>query len=259
MRAANVVRHPLWTAGTIARGLAAAARPGNRPAGGRSPRAARVSAAPVGANATVVRRARRVGCHSLDRSGQPAPSGVRGDALSPASRPGVQREGARRRVLRLRLRPFPSGLAGAATASRVHVRGARRRAGGRHGLARRSHRLDRSGLAMDRSALAYGDDSAPRLLLNPRLTSTSRSPLASRAACRSAHAWALFGEPRFEWRRRGTEVRGSINTFARRLRTDGLRNTLELLRTLGHRRPRRRGLWALGRAPHALTRRRSRS
>jgi GT2 family glycosyltransferase len=47
------------------------------------------------------------------------------------------------------------------------------------------------------------------------------------------NAWALFGEPRFEWRRRGSEVRGSINTFARRLRSDGWRHTLELLRTSG--------------------------
>jgi O-antigen biosynthesis protein len=47
------------------------------------------------------------------------------------------------------------------------------------------------------------------------------------------HAWALFGEPRFEWRRRRDEVRGTVTTFARRLRTDGLRNTLELLRTTG--------------------------
>jgi GT2 family glycosyltransferase len=47
------------------------------------------------------------------------------------------------------------------------------------------------------------------------------------------HAWALFGEPRFEWRRRPDEVRGSVNTFARRLRTSGLRHSLELLRSTG--------------------------
>jgi GT2 family glycosyltransferase len=48
---------------------------------------------------------------------------------------------------------------------------------------------------------------------------------------RSDHAWALFGDPRFEWRRSYTEVRRSIGTFARRIRTDGLRPSLERLRT----------------------------
>jgi GT2 family glycosyltransferase len=47
------------------------------------------------------------------------------------------------------------------------------------------------------------------------------------------HAWALFGEPRFEWSRPAQEVRRSVATFARRLRTDGLRKSLELLRVTG--------------------------
>jgi GT2 family glycosyltransferase len=47
------------------------------------------------------------------------------------------------------------------------------------------------------------------------------------------NAWALFGEPRFEWRRSQDDVRRSIATFARRLRTDGVRNSLELLRSAG--------------------------
>jgi GT2 family glycosyltransferase len=47
------------------------------------------------------------------------------------------------------------------------------------------------------------------------------------------NAWALFGEPRFEWRRSNTDVRRSLGTFVRRLRADGLSSSLELLRTIG--------------------------
>jgi GT2 family glycosyltransferase len=47
------------------------------------------------------------------------------------------------------------------------------------------------------------------------------------------NAWALLGEPRFEWRRRTAEVRSSVQTFARRLRTAGVRSAVELLRTSG--------------------------
>jgi O-antigen biosynthesis protein len=45
----------------------------------------------------------------------------------------------------------------------------------------------------------------------------------------AGHAWALFGEPRFEWKRQDAEVRGSINTFIKRLRSDGVRDTFALL------------------------------
>ncbi len=45
----------------------------------------------------------------------------------------------------------------------------------------------------------------------------------------AGHAWALFGEPRFEWRRTRTEMRASIDSLVQRLRTDGLRGTLALL------------------------------
>jgi len=47
------------------------------------------------------------------------------------------------------------------------------------------------------------------------------------------NAWALFGEPRFEWPRSPAEVRRSISTFASRLRTSGLRSSLELLTAAG--------------------------
>jgi O-antigen biosynthesis protein len=47
------------------------------------------------------------------------------------------------------------------------------------------------------------------------------------------NAWALFGEPRFEWRRSPDDIRRSMATFARRLRTSGVRSSLELLRTSG--------------------------
>jgi GT2 family glycosyltransferase len=47
------------------------------------------------------------------------------------------------------------------------------------------------------------------------------------------NAWALFGDPRFEWRRTTAEVRRSVSTFAGRIRTDGLRTSIELLRVAG--------------------------
>ena len=46
-------------------------------------------------------------------------------------------------------------------------------------------------------------------------------------------AWAIFGEPRFEWKRAGAEVRRSIAIFGQRLRATGLRSTLDLLKTAG--------------------------
>jgi len=47
------------------------------------------------------------------------------------------------------------------------------------------------------------------------------------------NAWALFGEPRFEWRRQPAEVRRSLATFASRVRSHGLRQSLELLKVAG--------------------------
>jgi O-antigen biosynthesis protein len=47
------------------------------------------------------------------------------------------------------------------------------------------------------------------------------------------NAWAIFGEPRFEWRRSTGEMRRSLATFAERLRTSGLRSSFELLRVTG--------------------------
>ena len=49
----------------------------------------------------------------------------------------------------------------------------------------------------------------------------------------AGHAWALFGEPRFEWSRPAAEITRSVATFARRMRTDGVRKSLELLRVTG--------------------------
>lgn len=45
----------------------------------------------------------------------------------------------------------------------------------------------------------------------------------------AGHAWALFGEPRFEWRRGREEVRASVASAVQRLRSDGVRPTLALL------------------------------
>ena len=47
------------------------------------------------------------------------------------------------------------------------------------------------------------------------------------------NAWAIFGEPRFEWPRSPAEVRRSIATFASHLRTSGLRSSLQLLNAAG--------------------------
>lgn len=49
----------------------------------------------------------------------------------------------------------------------------------------------------------------------------------------SGNGWALFGEPRFERRREAAAVWNSLATFARRIRTDGLGSAFELLRTSG--------------------------
>ena len=43
-------------------------------------------------------------------------------------------------------------------------------------------------------------------------------------------AWALFGEPRFEWRRPGEEVRRSLATFAAQARAHGVPGALAMLR-----------------------------
>ncbi|HEY7500978.1 MAG TPA: glycosyltransferase [Vicinamibacterales bacterium] len=53
------------------------------------------------------------------------------------------------------------------------------------------------------------------------------------SAASVGNAWAIFGEPRFEWRRSQAEVRRSIATFARRIKSDGVQNSLELLRSAG--------------------------
>ena len=99
-RAANVVRHPLWTAGTVARGLAVETRTGHGAPGHRSPGTARVPAAPVGAVAPMVRGTGRVRRDSLDWPRQPAAPGARGHAVSPAGRAGVPGQGPRRCLVR---------------------------------------------------------------------------------------------------------------------------------------------------------------
>ena len=45
----------------------------------------------------------------------------------------------------------------------------------------------------------------------------------------TGHAWALFGEPRFEWKRPQAEVRASVRLFVQRLRNDGWRATFARL------------------------------
>jgi GT2 family glycosyltransferase len=50
---------------------------------------------------------------------------------------------------------------------------------------------------------------------------------------RADSAWALFGEPRFEWRRSTAEVRSSMATFLRLFRTGGAGQALQLLRLKG--------------------------
>jgi GT2 family glycosyltransferase len=45
-------------------------------------------------------------------------------------------------------------------------------------------------------------------------------------AANGSYAWALFGEPRFEWRRPASDVRQSLATFAGRVRTAGVREAI---------------------------------
>ncbi len=45
----------------------------------------------------------------------------------------------------------------------------------------------------------------------------------------TGHAWALFGEPRFEWKRPQAEVRASVRRFVQQLRNDGWRATFARL------------------------------
>jgi GT2 family glycosyltransferase len=47
---------------------------------------------------------------------------------------------------------------------------------------------------------------------------------------RGNFAWALFGEPRFEWRRSAGDIRRSLATFAAQARENGIQGALALLR-----------------------------
>jgi O-antigen biosynthesis protein len=49
----------------------------------------------------------------------------------------------------------------------------------------------------------------------------------------TTNAWAIFGEPRFEASRSAAAIRGSVLTFARRLRQNGIGAAIELLRQTG--------------------------
>ena len=181
-RAASVVRHPLWTAGTIVARAGRPARAGNRAAGGRSPRAARVSAAPVGTNATVVRRARRVGCDSLDRSGEPAPSG-RSRRCSVTRRPAWSTS--------VKVPAGASFVCGCALSPQVwQERPPRSRSRSRCASPRRTAARPGATKSPSRSIRARSGpigagirsrSRSPRRL-SPRSTSTSRCRLASRAA-----------------------------------------------------------------------------
>lgn len=51
-----------------------------------------------------------------------------------------------------------------------------------------------------------------------------------RSGTSTAHAWAVFADPRFEWRRAASDIRRSAATFAGRLRHDGPRAALALVR-----------------------------
>ena len=112
MRALRVVRHPLWTAGTVARGLAAAPVPATARRALDHLVRPRLAAAPVGTDAALVRRARRVRRHSLDSAR--STSGIacarrcsvtrRPDSSTSVKAPAGS-------SLRLRLRALAAGLA----------------------------------------------------------------------------------------------------------------------------------------------------
>ena len=65
------------------------------------------------------------------------------------------------------------------------------------------------------------------------------------------NAWALFGEPRLEWPRSPAEVRRSIATFASRIRSERASILARAADGRRHHDARRRGLPALGRPPYA--------
>jgi len=227
-RAANVVRHPLWTAGTVSRGLAA------RPV-------------PATARRAVEYLRRRTFPLRLS---SPSRRWSEGPDESVAIR-WIGPVNLRHRVLEAMLCHPPAGLeyqvkvpAGASFACDCAL-----------SPQVWQDRPPRVEFAFDVRVPAMNWRAERTISIDPGTRWTDRRwhavtiplpattepaldvhvSLATRVAPGSTvgNAWALVGEPRFEWRRRPDEVRGSIRTFATRLRTSGLRNTLELLRTTG--------------------------
>ena len=226
-RAGRAIRHPLWTAGTMARGFAAAPAPATvRRALDHLVRRAfplRLSA-PIkrwAENADEAIAIRWIGPINLRHRTVEAllchpPAGMEYQATVPAGAAFVCECGLSPRVWEEQPPPVEFAIA-----VEVPALGWRRELAvsidpGTRWTDRRWHR----------ATVPLPATTGPSL--DVRVT------LATKVAGASAgNAWALFGEPRFEWRRSPSEVRHSIATFGNRLRTAGLRGSVELLRTSG--------------------------
>ena len=233
-RAANVVRHPFWTAGTVARGLAAPPGPATaRRAVDHLVRRAS-STAPLGTRSPVVRRTRRVGWRSagLVRSTS---------AIGPSRRCSVTRLPGW--TYQVKVPAGASFVCGCALSPQVWQarpprvaftsRRPRRRAEG--GTAWRDEvtvSIDPGAQWTDRRwhtvAIPLPADAGARAR-HPRLALDTSGAGACRSATRGrfsgSRASSGVGGPRKSGDR--------IQTFARRVRTDGLRSSIELLRTSG--------------------------
>lgn len=227
-RTARAVRHPAWTIGTVARGFAARSLPATAQRAvahlvGRtfplrvSPPVRRWAEGPeqsfalrwVGAVNIRHRRVEALLCHP--------PAGIEYRATAPAGATFVCECGLSPQVWQ----EHPPAVEFTATVA-VPATGWSRAVSltvdpGRRWTDRRWHTLSVPLPATDQPSLD--------------VTVTLSTAVASGVSV--DHAWALLGEPRFEWRRSRGEVRHSVGTFARLVRANGLRASLELARTAG--------------------------
>ena len=127
------------------------------------------------------------------------------------------------------MRGLAAGLAGAPTASRVHHRGARAR---RQWLAQGSVDLPLPGTTWtDRRWHPVSIDLPANNGAPLEVVVTLSTRVAAGAGIENA--WALFGEPRLEWPRSPAGDARRSPTFASRIRSSGLRSSLELLTAAG--------------------------
>ena len=173
-----------------------------------------LSAAALGAGTTLGGRARRIDRDPLDRSGQSAP---RGSARRCSA-----------------IRPPASSIARACRRARVSSASARSRRRSGRTVRQRVEFTDRGSDSRAIDWQREGDDRASTRARAGPIGAGIRSPsilpprakpaldvvvtLSTRVAAAASvgNAWALFGEPRFEWRRRPARCGARSPTFARR-------------------------------------------